>query len=51
VEVTVSVALAASPLVPVTAMGYVPLVTEPTTKDPVTTPLDTEHVDDETNPA
>jgi hypothetical protein len=30
---------------------YVPLVTEPTTKDPVTTPLDTEHVDDETNPA
>jgi hypothetical protein len=35
----------------VTVTVYVPLLTEPTTNDPVTTPLDTEHVGDETNPA
>lgn len=50
-EVTVKAAFATSPLLPVTLTVYVPLATEPTVKEPATTPLDTEHVDDETNPA
>jgi len=51
VEVTVNVALPASPLVPVTVMVYGPPVVDPTTKDPVRAPLDSEHEDDEINPA
>jgi len=49
--VTVNVALPASPLVPVIVMVYGPPVVEPTTKDPVTVPLDIEHVDDAIKPA
>jgi hypothetical protein len=48
---TVNVALAESPVLPVTVTGYEPAATEPTLKDPVTLPLDTEHVGDVTKPA
>ena len=36
-------ALALSPVLPIAVTVYGPLVTEPTMKDPATTPLDTEH--------
>ena len=50
VGVTVNVALAMSPVVPVTVTLYVPLASEATVKEPDTTPPDTEHVGLEISP-
>ena len=49
-SIPANVALAESPVVPVTVAVYVPLAPEATVKDPDTTPPDTEHVELEMSP-